>query len=157
MWGREGWEEGGLKPLTAASSSSLWQEEHLPCCWAGPAWDHGWDRLPSKGVEKGDEQLAGRYKSRTRKKNLPWHGKCEVIWRESGVFTALLWTTNTLVGCSFNNGGCPSSTSQQSCPAEDWRCVWAQTVTQCLPRAVESSLLPFTSDLIAARHKKPGW
>lgn len=36
-------------------------------------------------------------------------------------------------------------------------CGWVQGVTQCLPRAVESSLLPFILDLVAAGNEKPVW
>lgn len=78
---------GGLKTPRAASSSSSWQEELLPC------WLH------SKGVAKVDGQLTRTYKSRSGKEQRIYCAMVNVrFYRERVLFTALLWSTNTLVG-----------------------------------------------------------
>lgn len=155
-----GGRRGGLKPLMAASSSSPWQEGLLPCCWAGPAQDRGWDWLPSKRVGKGDEQLAGTYKSRSRKKERIYCVMANVRLCEEKLFCSqhccgpqTHWWDDAL---SITPASPPPSPDSPSLQRSDW-CGWAQRVTQHLPRAVESSLLPFISDLVAAGNKKPVW
>ena len=148
MWGWEAWEEEGLIPLVAVSSSSPWQEKLLPCCWACPAWDHGWRWFPGKGRWAPSREI--QKQEQVKGKNLPCHGymkrNCSV---HSTVVDHKHW--RDALSITLSSPPPPNSPSLQ----RSNKCAWAQTAS--LPRAVESSLLPFITDLLAAGNEKPVW
>lgn len=133
----------GLETPCAASSSSPWQEELLPC------WLH------SKGVAKVDGQLTRTCKSRSGKEQRIYCAMVNVrFYREKEFCLQYYCGTQTRWWEAL------SQLPLLLLPTDLWSsgCGGAQRVAQYSPRAMETSLSPFISDLVTSGNEKTlGW